>query len=148
MIEEIEQRQQRKQNLIISGIPEPSIGPISQRIASDTAACVTLAETLGIHGLSIKSVARLGSLSSGKNRLLRVCLNDIETRQAILRNATKLKQNEKYSGIYINPDLTPAQQEANYKLRKERREQRAKGIDAVIYRGEVVDRKSIPVFQQ
>ena len=81
-----------------------------------------------------------------KSRLLRVRLATMDTKERILKNAAKLKKNATFSDVYINPDLTPAQQERNYKLRMERKRQRDVGIDAVIYKGEVVTRNSTPVF--
>ena len=64
----------------------------------------------------------------------------------------QLRKIPKYSELYINPDLTPAEREANRKLRQELAQRRAAGEeDIVIRNGTIIKRpngtRTRPPFQ-
>ena len=71
-------------------------------------------------------------------RLLRVTLGDIRTKREILGKA-KLLKFSKFKDIYINPDLTADQREADGRLRAELKRRRNEGeTNIYIKRGNIV----------
>ena len=65
------------------------------------------------------SAARLGQ-SSGSRRPLRLTLDPI-TKREIIRNATRLREDESLKDVYVNHDLTASQSKIAYLARIERR---------------------------
>ena len=107
----------------------------------DKGACVSIFESLCLFHANIEKVSRHGKPRSDGKRILKVQLSTEKMKHNILKMSKQLRRSQKYSDVYINPDLTPAQQHEQYNLRKELKEQRALGADVVIHKGEVVDRK-------
>ena len=67
---------------------------------------------------------------SEKPRLLKVAVNTVEPKAFILRNCTSLRKADPssfYHKIYITPDLTPAEREANHQLRMKLKEMNKDG---------------------
>jgi len=118
-------KQRRSRNVIVTGLR-----PVSGTDDADLFA--ELCET----ALPVKPAfnrdrcRRLGA--STKNgvqvitRPLLVQLDNEDNVSSLLRCATNLRESEAYKDVYINPDLTPAEREAAFLLRKKRREARAR----------------------
>ena len=68
--------------------------------------------------------------NSNKSRLMKVTVDTLEAKTFILRNCTKLRNADEstyYNKIYITPDLTPSEQEANRQLRAKLKDINKKG---------------------
>ena len=73
---------------------------------------------------NISKAIRLGKRQE-KARLLKITVSSETEKAAILRNVTKLRKQqnpEDVKKIYVTPDMTPKEQEANKKLRLELKE--------------------------
>ena len=85
-------------------------------------------------------VKRIGGKKdgSGEQIMLLMCEN-IEMKNSILRKSRNLKDNSKFSSVFIYPDLTKEERLAGYLLRQEFAKQRVEQPDSewVIKKGEV-----------
>ena len=83
-----------------------------------------------------------------KIRPLRVCLDNEVTKRKILSRSSQLKSSADWENVYINPDMTLAEHNANKLLRQELKERRNRGEkNLVIRRNKIVslNNKSPPV---
>lgn len=133
-MEESLEIERRKYNLVIHGIPEESLEKDKEE----------LAEILG-SGLSIdpdrhvEMMMRLGRVSEGKLRPLRIKLKTMEGRKEILTRAKNLRNIDRYKRLFITPDLTKKQQEMDKALRMKLKEIREGGDrEAKINNGKIV----------
>ena len=139
----MEDRNQRKPNLIVSGLPEKSDGSADDRRRWDMESVEELFHSLcHLNADAISSFHRIGKISSNKPRLLKVVCSDTESKSNLLRKSRDLKNTSKFRNIYLNPDLTPAQMLESKKLRQEWKRRKNCGEDVVIRRGHVVERNS------
>ena len=135
--EEVEEKleiERRKRNLVIHGVPETDA---EQDID-------TFAEIIG-EGLHmdfdrhIETLMRIGRLVEGKPRPLRVVVKTLDGRKEILARAKNLKDNDKFKRMFISPDLTRKQQEADRDLRNNLKRIREEGeTEAKIKFGRIV----------
>ena len=147
VFDEIEDRDRRRTNLIISGLEEKD-GSVEERKEWDKSNTVKLLTHLGIiaenAGVSYEDVVttsyRVGRHRPDGNRLLKVVCKDQAAKKDILGKAKELRSNSTYRNVYINPDLTPMQQEESKRLRTELRSRRDKGEDVIIRRGKIISR--------
>ena len=144
---EMEQRAQRMQNLIISGIPELNNGSIEDRRTYDEDEVSGVFQVLGMENPSSCRVSRIGKPRQDRPRLLKITCPDAHTKQAILRNGKVLRKSTLYKKVFVNEDQTPMQQQQSRLLREELRTRREQGEDAVIFRGKVVKRSDLKNFQ-
>ena len=66
------------------------------------------------------SLGKKADKNTEKPRLMKVTVDTLESKAFILRNCTKLRSADPssyYNNIYITPDLTPTEREANRQLR-------------------------------
>ena len=141
IFDEMEERDRRKTNLILSGLPERSDGSVEERKKWDAEKVKSLFNSLsGLHHGTLASTFRIGKINSGKPRLLRVVCRDVDTKRALLQKAKDLRNMSDYKHVFINPDLTPVQQKADKLLREELKRRRASGEDVIIRRGKIVNR--------
>ena len=141
VLNEIEDRNRRKMNLIISGLPEHLDGSAELRRTADVAEVDALLRKLsdGV-GVRFSHVRRIGSIASGKSRPICVMLSNETERRNFLSRAKQLRAMPNYRNVYINPDLTPSQREENIRLRLDLKAHRKRGDDVVIRNGKVVMR--------
>ena len=88
----------------------------------------------------IEKAFRIGRRGE-KPRLLKITVASEHDKVAILRNCTKLRNAENPEDVrklYITPDLTPAEQEINRKLREELREKNREGNFYRIKNGRII----------
>lgn len=144
ILAEVESRDRRKANLILSGIPEKDEGTAEERKRSDLLTVKRLFSTLDNSTKKdlISAVVRIGKITSSRPRLLKVICCDSETKRTLLSKSKDLRNFEQYKNVYINPDLTPLQQVKNNKLREELRNRRNLGEDVTIRNGRVVIKNS------
>lgn len=140
--QEVEDRNRRRCNLIVSGIPEEERGSVEERREADETKVGTLMGDLndGWSDDDIAHVHRIGSNVSKGPRLIRVICQKDTVRNDVLRKAKQLRNLPKYNHVYINPDLTVCQRAENKKLRDELRLRRGRGEDVVIRNGKVIDK--------
>ena len=113
---ELTERSNRAKNVVIMGLDEPEGEEIvNERVAS------LFAEKLGLSNISIPSSKRLGKRSvphGTRPRPVLVALDSTSTKKQIMSNRAKLAGTK----IYLNNDLTKAQQEEEKKLRATRKQ--------------------------
>ena len=70
VVKETKQRQLRRRNVIVSGLPEPSSGTVQERYNLNKGACVSIFESLGLFHANIEEVSRHGKPRSDGKRIL------------------------------------------------------------------------------
>ena len=123
LLTELEERDRRKPNVIISGLPEKLDGSVSERKEWDKQQTNDLFRHLidsseDLENDPIKSSFRLGNTSSRKPRLLKVVCRDVDIKGEIIRKAKTLRNLQEYDNVYLNNDLTPLQQRENKKTER------------------------------
>lgn len=147
IIAEVESRDRRKTNLILSGLPEKEEGTADERKQCDLLTVQTLFSTLDNSKTDVVSgVYRIGRMTSSRPRLLKVICNTFESKRSLLSKSKNLRNMTQYKNVYMNPDLTPQQQMQNKQLREELRRRRNLGEDVIIQHGKIVDKGSAQNF--
>ncbi|KAJ3650228.1 hypothetical protein Zmor_021927 [Zophobas morio] len=120
ILEEVEERQFRSHNIIISNLPESQEESNEKKAADDRNKVVNLISATGIGETEILKTVRIGKISN-KPRLIKVTLSSsVIVREIVTKYQTR-------NGIYVNRDLTKMQQDVAYKTRKEFKERVNKG---------------------
>ena len=139
----------RKMNLIVFGLPEVESSDgtwgISEKVKKDIETMNTIiSDELNV-ALSprtgIIEARRLGAKVQNKHRPLRIEFRDIGTKRDVLTKAKNLRNstNTVAKQLYINPDLTKEQKEADKKLRAEMwRQREEENKNVIIRRGKIV----------
>ena len=138
--QEVTRRHERRNNIIISSLPEPSSGNPLQRKEQDKLLVLEVASEIGLDQPRLEGTFRIGKTRSDGSRLLCVSCVDFPTRMNFLRHAKNLRKSKKFGKCYINPDMTIAEREIQQTLRKELHERRKEGHDVIIRNGKVVQR--------
>ena len=149
-IEEKQEIEQRKMNLIVFNLPEPEKNP------SDTAWDREAKEQKDIELLTkifkedlqipisprngITVARRLGLQDKDKVRPLKIEFSDLSIKRSVLGAAKKLRQSTDpiSKKLYINPDLTQKQKEIDRELREEMWRRRDNNENVIIRRGQIV----------
>ena len=108
--------------------------------------------------IKVESFFRLGKPTEGKKRLIKVCLDSVNSKHKMLGGTKVLREKKDgdytsvWSNIFITPDLTKEEREKSKTLRSElkKRKDDEKNENLVIFRGEIVDKKkktSASVFE-
>ena len=109
-----EKIKRRECNLIVRHLVE------TQEEGSDFTNMVSIfKDVLFLNDINISDLTRLGEKQQGRDRLLRITVQDVSTKKRILSRATELRllpKEDAYSKIYLRPDLTPKQQQASKNL--------------------------------
>lgn len=119
IVEEINERNKRKRNLVIFRLPEQDQEqPVAARMDEDKAKVIEVLQqiTPNFNGENIKPI-RLGHFTAGKNRAIKITLDDEEQVNKITRKAYLLKNSNQYRNISVSLDRTP-RQIAYYKMIK------------------------------
>ena len=151
VMDDTKEIERRKLNLIVFGLAEPdppsnnkSEWDTNEKIAAETEIMNNIiVDDLGVPlspRTGIIEVRRLGIKKSGTPRPLKVVFANIQTKREVLRNAKKLRSSESEAlrKVFINPDLTVKQKEADKVLREEMWERRGNGENVVIHRNKIV----------
>ena len=114
----------RKYNVVVTGLPETVEGSDEEKKLADKEAFSSLCEQyLDVKpAVSNKGCIRLGQSShqNGPRKLL-VHLNSESSAADLLRAGRSLRHYSDCDGIYINPDLSPAEAKIAYEQRQNRR---------------------------
>ena len=143
VISEIEDRERRKQNLMICGIPEREDGTVDERRTWDKQKIESLFQDLGsFHSEVIASIHRMGKVNTRKPRLLKVVCRNVETKRFILSKAKNLRSLPGHENVYVNPDQTPLEQRQNRELREEYKRRKALNEDVTIRHGRMISKQN------
>ncbi|XP_052761306.1 uncharacterized protein LOC128203795 [Mya arenaria] len=138
--EELE-RDRRRLNVVIYSLPESTNPSIEQRKEEDIREVdFIINNTLNLN-VTVDNVFRLGKLvpNNARPRPVRFTVKDFPAKRNVLNAASKLKNHEKYSRIYLTNDLTPVQRKAAFELREEkRRRERGGEVGLAIRKGRIV----------
>ena len=100
ILEEIEDRNQRKSNFLIYNLPE-STG--SDRTDTDTKRVKNLVKNnLSISGVEVNKVTRLGKHKENSPRPLLLMMEDETSKWKCLKQAPKLRNDSNFCNAYIN----------------------------------------------
>lgn len=116
----------KSDKVIISGIPLSEGKDIAEKKVNDKKKIEDLFEAIGVRKSDIGRVFRRTTRNKEKPALIVVDLYHNEIRQNVLKASKKLKDITQYKNVYINPDLTVAQQNLGKKLRDIRKEENRK----------------------
>ena len=122
----IHDMQQRKSNVVVSGLPEPptdTTDPCSADIDTFTRLCE---DHLSVKPSVVRHSCRwLGKPSADRPRKLLIRLHSESTAQSLLRAARELRTCDDVSvsaHVYINADLSPAEAKIAFEKRQRKRE--------------------------
>ena len=149
IIDEIERRTFRPSNLIFSGIPEPMEGSADEHQKQDLVKFGQILRELGcIKDSGEIKILRIGKQRNERPRLLKAVCPNHDTKIKILKNGKDLRNSTIHRHVYVNPYLTPIQQEEGRRLREELRARKHDGEDVVIFRRKVVRKNEIQIFTE
>ena len=145
-LNEEKEKEKRRLNLIFHNLPE-SVSDVSETRKTDDIKAVreVISDYLGAHA-QVSNVVRLGKKTPSvatKPRLLKITVDSVASKTFILRNCTKLRNADQSSylrKVYISPDLTPTEREANKHLRSKLQELNKDGRHYKIKNGQIVRR--------
>jgi hypothetical protein len=122
---EMRQQRRRRQNVVVSGL-KPADGVDDADLF--TAVCETC---LPVKPAIVRDrCRRLGKQQPGKTRPYLAALTSEDNASELLQCAKLLKDSTAGAGIYINPDLTPAEAQAAFDRRQLRRQARSRQAGA------------------
>lgn len=125
IIEEINERRRREQNVVISGIPEMD-DKSSKVIVSDIISKV--APTVNLDNAHLYRIGKFTNTPAARPRLVKVRFNKPEDARLLLKNARKIRMFNEFKDIYINNDRTPLQLDHFRRLRLELQDRKANGV--------------------
>ena len=143
MAREMEDRQERANNIIMFNVPESSAGSRIEQQVDDMNIVKKMCVILGADNAQVIT-RRLGRKT--ENRPIRVEVTDTNNKKTILRNARHLREEEDLTlrNVFVTQDLTPSQREEQKELRRRRKtmleELQEKGITdttVIIRRGQL-----------
>lgn len=107
---ELEDRNNRKHNLVIFNCPEPT-GKTNERREQDISVAREIIHTVPVDVDSTNiAVFRVGRITSGDSpRPLKIKFQDTRDPHKIIKNASAIKQNPRFQNISISFDHTPRQ---------------------------------------
>ena len=122
----------RKNNIVIKGL---------QKQGEELTPVKDLCESLQVDITGVEMTQRWINTKEDKPSKVIVKIG-AEKRTELLRKAKQLRNLSRYKKVFINPDLTRAEEEANYYLRQKLKEERLArpNDDLVIRRGRIVPR--------
>ena len=144
-INEEKEKAKRRLNLIVHNVTESTNedGLIRKKHDIDYVTS-TIQQYLGVNVI-INKAFRLGQRND-KPRLLKISVNSEAEKALVLRSTIKLKNvdhPDEIQKLFITPDLTPKEQQANKKLREELKElnKESKTLNFYIKNGKIVQRR-------
>ena len=134
-------QEKRKLNVVLHNIPEPSSNVYAERVESDKAKFIEVIRDSMHLNVKATKAYRVGKPDQEKPRLLIVGLENIEVKSEILKMAPQLRATEKWSNVYISPDLTWKEREEGRRLREELKRRTSAGeANLIIRRGRITSR--------
>lgn len=148
ILDEVENRLNRRTNLIVRGLPELQTGSLVERKAHDQEKVRELLHFLSQDpSVAGANVTRIGRLRPNGHRLIKLEVSSEGTKRDLLRGAKRLKTSPSFAKVYISPDLTPQQQQIQKQLQQQLKVRRENGEDVFIRSGRVQPRHQNSNFQ-
>lgn len=121
IIQEITDRNARKNNIIIYGIPENTSADRNEKILHDTQQVTEVIKCILPDTESTYKPIRLGKFDANrtKPRPIKITLSTTNNAHDIIHNAHKLKSQRELNSVRVSLDKTPKQQEYYRKLKAE-----------------------------
>lgn len=127
LIKEIEDRNVRKNNLILLNIPESDSLTTEDRKNHDRQQIENIVSLADVTDFSLVTFFRLGKPISNKIRPIKVIFENKTTSFMVFKNRSKVFQDPKYKNIKIFKDSTPMEREILKKLRLDLEERKSNG---------------------
>ncbi len=146
-VDERDEREKKRLNLVIVGLPEPQPGLSDNPTATDMETVHALASQMNIHRDKITRVFRHGREVSGRARITKIVFSCPDARRTFLTQLRPLLLEQQCEGgkppYWVRPDLTQTELEVQRELNKEiyRLRQLGDGSDPVIYQGQIMERQ-------
>ena len=141
IIDELELRESKRNNVVIFGVPESMNSDIDRSREHDNNQLNDLLSTLNLdHQVEMTRSFRLGKKGT-RARPIKVILNSPTSKSLLFKSAprlSKLSDNHQFKRVYIKNDLTLRQREQDSFLRLELKRRRDNGEDACIRKGKIV----------
>ena len=135
------EKDKRKNNLVVHNLPEAEEGTYAERSSRDLELFQEVVKDTFRMNVSVSKMFRVGKRMPTKPRLLIVTLDTPGVKGDVLRLAPQLRNSDKWSNIYITPDLTKSEREAARKVREELATRKASGeTNLTIRKGKVVSK--------
>ena len=128
-------KEKRKGNIVVHNLPEHEGDTLADRSSKDITEFTIMVKEVMRLNVSTSRSFRVGKKNQAKPRLLIVTLDNPSMKHDILRGAPQLRHTERYSNIYLTPDLTQKEREEGRKLREELSRRRKAGETNLIIRG-------------
>lgn len=140
---ELEERERRKTNLVVTGVPEREDGTVKERMEWDEEKVKSLFQDLAeLDRGDFTKTYRLGRVDSRKPRPLKIVCRSDEIKRKILMKAKDLRSMSTYEGTYVNPDQTPLQQRQSKALREEYKRRKTLGENVLLRHGKIISRQN------
>jgi hypothetical protein len=147
VLTELQEQERRRNNVLIFGAQECASDSPAEVKTNDDAFLLRLKTTLGLPQSKIQSFFRLGvKRAHSRPRPLKIIFDSKSEQKDFLRaapNLSKPHSNGDFRKVFIKPDLTPTEQEADKKLRNELRHRKEKGERVMIRGGRIVPLPSL-----
>ena len=146
---EKEERDYKKNNLVLYNIPESRMKDIDQRIKYDMEICGKIIyEEIGEKEFCIEKINRLGKIREDeKPRPTLIRLRSETEKWRILGKAKNLRNSNNFARIYVAKDMTIKEKELDRELREEVAERRNNGEFCQIKNGMIVKKRKERVFE-
>lgn len=121
VVREVEERNKRKRNIIIYGLPEPPTNAPDGDREAVTSLLDFLQPNIAATDLHVHRLGRIDP-SNQRVRPIRVRMSDEKDVAVLVRSAKKLKDSQSFNRVYVSVDRTPRQQEHYKRIRLQLRE--------------------------
>lgn len=126
IIHEMSERERRKKNIVIFGLPERLTSSSQDRTSTDLDVVKNILSLVDNQLANAQfKIFRLGKVRVDYNRPIKVILEDETQAQAVIRKAAIIRNS--YRNVSVSLDRTPRQSEYYKKVRSELQERLAKG---------------------
>jgi hypothetical protein len=146
-INEFQEREQKKHNLIIFNVPESKHKTVEERVGDDKKFFKQVCDTALVQGpIDYSAIRRIGIAGkSERPRPVIITFSNSNSRSKILNCSKHLKQlpNSTVTKVVIKPDLTKRQLDSQKLLQESCNQRNEAGEDCVIWRGKVMLRADI-----
>lgn len=127
VLNECHDRIMRRKNILIIGIPEPTVENKNDRLVSDKKEVLKVINLLCTDCPMPSKIFRIGKYLTGKNRPIKVCFESDQIAKNLLRNRGNIK-----TEIKIFSDQTPSQQNCFKVLKEELRKRQQSGENNLV----------------
>ena len=131
-VDEYVDREGRKRNLILYGVPEPTTGSKEERMRKDGEAFADLTKEEFKLNVKITKAIRLGRKVGDRPRILLVTLEDPEEKRDLLRRSKDLRRSTTRRNVYIQSDETPTERATSRELRAVLKARRDAGENNIV----------------